>query len=261
MKRDDGRMRPLPQTIHDQYRAEAFGTMTDLGMAPRGLHSQSSSRPPAQHLPSQPLPRQIPQMAPNFVHRSVPQAPQPAAPTPHSVPYWVDPRAQQPQQPFYLAPPRRLHASGGDEKSEYAQDNFFAMTLGPTGFQNIRARVDSITWKQERNKKEATTLAVALDLLPRDGSVRDATEVLVRRLQALLCADEAGHWRVATFLESAMTAPLASAISPDQLKEAQRAARLHQATRGGGKAAKSSGSDSDDPRPQRRGKKGGHGQN
>jgi hypothetical protein len=91
----------------------------------------------------------------------------------------------------------------------------------------MQARVNhGYTWKQVRNKREALTMACALDYLM-EGKIKDATEILGCRLQAVLHADAQGKWTVAQYLESNVTQDTGSRINADAIKNAMHVASLY----------------------------------
>ena len=81
-------------------------------------------------------------------------------------------------------------------------------------------------WKQNANRREAANLACILDYLVQ-GDTKDAMEVLVSRLQAVIHADDKGSWQVARHLESMVTQDMGSFVAAAPLRAAIRTANLY----------------------------------
>ena len=144
---------------------------------------------------------------------------------------------------------RRHALSGPDYETPYFMHETFNYMRQPT----VRARVVEARLKSYTYRREAITIAVALDCI-HNGDVGDATEVLVRRLQAVLDADQSGNWNVARQLESLMTADRLSGVTPATRRRAQRLARWERTARKGkSDDDDSENSDKDDPAPKRKG--------
>ena len=60
-----------------------------------------------------------------------------------------------------------------------------------------------------------------------EGKIKDATEILGCRLQAVLHADAQGKWTVAQYLESNVTQDTGSRINADAIKNAMHVASLY----------------------------------
>ena len=93
--------------------------------------------------------------------------------------------------------------------------------------------MDTSTWKVVKNRREAITLAVALDLLVQ-GKPLDAQEVMIRRITALEIADSQGDrkkaWHLASQFESALTSDRVR-VDPTMMRHAL--ARVKLETKGG----------------------------
>ena len=77
------------------------------------------------------------------------------------------------------------------------------------GHRCVRSRIDQARWNVAKNKREAITHAVVLDLMSQK-RIKDAQEVIIRRITALEIADTKGDrkkaWQLARKFESALTA-------------------------------------------------------
>jgi len=81
-----------------------------------------------------------------------------------------------------------------------------------TAYQNSSMWIDRKVggWKKSRNQREAETLSRVLDLAITEFGTRviersAAFEVLLRRLHAIVIADNQGHWEMACLLEEIPT--------------------------------------------------------
>ena len=83
-----------------------------------------------------------------------------------------------------------------------------------------------ITWQKTANRREAINLACILDFLL-EGSPKDATEVLVSRLRAVMHADDKGSWQIARHFESKVTEDMPY-IEARPLRAAIRTANLYE---------------------------------
>ena len=148
---------------------------------------------------------------------------------------------------FQESAPRRIHtADGADYLTPIFLDDTFKR------FSSVRSRVDQSQWQGERLRREAITLAVAVDLLKKKNT-RDAFEVMVRRLTALEYADQHGGraqaWRVARQFESALTVDRIG-IDPVALRSAMKRAKMERASHDG----PSSSSEDEPSAPSKKGK-------
>jgi len=84
-----------------------------------------------------------------------------------------------------------------------------------------------MVWKQHGNRREAANLACVLDYLVQ-GDKKDAVEVLVSRLQAVIHADDKGNWQIARHLESMATQDMGSFVAAAPLRAAIRTANLYE---------------------------------
>ena len=172
-----------------------------------------------------------------FVEQA-PVLPQPVFPSqqqahqPPNVPLQHQPLSFQAQQPFPRAPPRpqmrRIHCAEGDD---YTARTFWEDTY--YRFNSVRTRVDTSRWKVVKNRREAITLAVALDLLVQ-GKPLDAQEVMIRRITALAIADSQGDrkkaWHLTSQFESVLTSDRVR-VDPTMMRHAL--ARVKLETKGG----------------------------
>ena len=137
---------------------------------------------------------------------------------------------------------RRMHAAEGPE---FLKETFWDDTLNR--FSSVRSRVDHANWSSDKMRREATTLAVVLDLLDQD-------RFEVRRLTALEIADSRGGrkdaWKLARHFESALTTDRI-VVDPAAMRHARKCLRLD-------KAGDRSSSDSD-AEPQAGRQTGGRG--
>lgn len=143
---------------------------------------------------------------------------------------------------------RRMHAAEGPE---FLKETFWIDTLNR--FSSVRSRVDHANWSSDKMRREATTLAVVLDLLEQD-RLDDLEEVVVRRLTALEVADSRGGrkdaWKLARHFESALTTDRI-VVDPGAMRHARKCLKLD-------KAGDRSSSDSD-AEPQAGRQTGGRG--
>ena len=118
---------------------------------------------------------------------------------------------------------RRIHAAEGPE---FLRETFWSDTLNR--FNSVRSRVDHANWTGDKMRREATTLAVVLDLLDQ-GRLNDLEEVLVRRLTALEIADSKGGrkdaWKLARHFESALTTDRI-VVDPAAMRHARKCLKL-----------------------------------
>lgn len=144
----------------------------------------------------------------------------------------------------------RIHSADGDD---YMVGDIIAETH--RRFSCLKMRTDNNPWQNYRNKREATTLAVVIDLIL-DNRETDALEVLGRRWSALKLADaNNGEWRVAKEIESALTTD-SGGIPVAHLRSAMKNAKLRRAVGKAWKKPTDSSSESDShPRRTDRGRK------
>lgn len=125
----------------------------------------------------------------------------------------------------------RLHTVDGTHP-DYTYDSMMRSILG--AHDSVRAMVETKKWphNQFNLRREATTVAVCLDLL-RQANYKDAKEVLARRLQAVFQASEQkGSWKVARHLESRLASSVSKVISPAHLKHAWQMEKLRRSVDG-----------------------------
>ena len=117
----------------------------------------------------------------------------------------------------------RLHHALGDK---YTAPGFIQDTYRryPTMFSRV---TQGMVWKQHGNRREAANLACVLDYLVQ-GDKKDAVEVLVSRLQAVIHADDKGNWQIARHLESMATQDMGSFVAAAPLRAAIRTANLYE---------------------------------
>lgn len=91
--------------------------------------------------------------------------------------------------------------------------------------------MDHANWSGDKMRREATTLAVVLDLLNQD-RLDDLEEVVVRRLTALEIADSHGGrknaWKLARHFESALTTDRI-VVDPAAMRHARKCLKLDRA--------------------------------
>jgi hypothetical protein len=88
----------------------------------------------------------------------------------------------------------------------------------------VLSRVDYVDWKQYLNQREAVTASI--DCLMQDNP-KDALEVMVRRLRALMQADRQRSWKVAEHLESLLARDVDGLVEAEPLRAAVRSANLY----------------------------------
>jgi hypothetical protein len=102
----------------------------------------------------------------------------------------------------------------------------------------VTAFVQAADFKNHRNRKEARTIAAALDAFLLERDQERAFAVLLSRLAALQSADKNNNWEVATKLELLPSDEDASLVPPSAMAEAQRQVRLEQKVRKSDKSGK-----------------------
>jgi hypothetical protein len=162
------------------------------------------------------------------------------------VPVSLNPKV--PYAPPLSLPPdlsKVMNALGSIDEESWRYPDFLrsAFNRHPT----LRAMADATSWNKHQHRREAVTLAVAMDLI-RTREVERGLEVLVRRYMALQMADDA-NWEVAQYLESPQTRKV-STVPPRFMKNAYRMAALAKKAKGG-----ESDSDSEEGEKKKRNRK------